>query len=155
MSTNKGEVSIISMSLATGTRMNKITKGAIAAVMVTAFLAAGLAYADHHAVKVAKKEGIGSYLTDIKGMTLYYFKKDTVGKSACEGPCVENWPLYYRETVAPKDGLAAGDFATITRPDGKKQTTYKGMPLYYFAKDKKPGDTLGQGVKDAWYAVNP
>jgi predicted lipoprotein with Yx(FWY)xxD motif len=135
--------------------MRNVTKVATAAVMVVAFLAAGLAYADHHAVKVAKKEGIGSYLTDINGMTLYYFKKDSAGKSACEGPCVENWPLYYRETVAPKDSLAAGDFGTITRPDGKKQTTYKGMPLYYFAKDKKPGDTLGQGVKDVWYVVNP
>jgi len=152
MSTKKALVSIVSM---VGARIKNITKVAIVAVVAAAFFAAGLAYADHHAVKVAKKEGIGSYLTDINGMTLYYFKKDTAGKSACEGPCVENWPLYYRETVAPKDGLAASDFGSITRPDGKKQTTYKGMPLYYFAKDKKPGDTLGQGVKDAWYVVNP
>jgi predicted lipoprotein with Yx(FWY)xxD motif len=155
MSARKIFVSSMPMLLVKGTRMKNITKAAIAAVMVTAFLAAGLAYADHHAVKIAKKEGIGSYLTDIKGMTLYYSKIDTAGKSACEGPCVENWPLYYRETVASKDGLAASDFAAITRPDGKKQTTYKGMPLYYFAKDKKPGDTLGQGVKDVWYVVNP
>ena len=135
--------------------MKSITKSAILAVAVAVLLAAGLAFADHHAVKVAKKDGVGSYLTDINGMTLYYFKKDTPGKSACEGPCVENWPLYFREAVAPKDGLAAGDFGTITRTDGKKQTTYKGMPLYYFAKDKKPGDTMGQGVKDVWYVVNP
>jgi predicted lipoprotein with Yx(FWY)xxD motif len=135
--------------------MKSMTKAVILAVMAVAFLAAGLAYADHHAVKVAKKEGIGSYLTDINGITLYYFKKDSPGKSACEGPCVENWPLYYRESVASKDGLAASDFGTITRTDGKKQTTYKGMPLYYFAKDKKPGDTMGQGVKDIWYVVNP
>lgn len=135
--------------------MKSIIKTAVLVVMAAAFLMAGSAYADHHAVKVAKKEGIGSYLTDIKGMTLYMFKKDTPGKSACEGPCVKNWPLYYRETVAPQDGLAAGNFGTITRADGKKQTTYKGMPLYYFIKDAKPGDTMGQGVKDVWYVVNP
>ena len=135
--------------------MKMTTKAAILAVFTIVLLAAGSAYADHHAVKVAKKDGVGSYLTDIKGMTLYYFKKDSQGKSACEGPCVEKWPLYYRETVAPKDGLAAGDFGTITRTDGKKQTTYKGMPLYYFFKDKKPGDTQGQGVNDVWYVVNP
>jgi predicted lipoprotein with Yx(FWY)xxD motif len=135
--------------------MKSIAKVAVLAVMMATFLMAGSAYADHHAVKVAKKEGIGSYLTDIKGMTLYNFKKDTPGKSACEGPCVENWPLYYRETVAPQDGLAAKDFGTITRADGKKQTTYKGMPLYYFIKDTKPGDTMGQGVKDAWSVVHP
>ena len=135
--------------------MKSIVRAAILTVMAVAFLTAGLAFADHHAVKVAKKDGIGSYITDINGITLYQFKNDTMGKSACEGACVDNWPLYYRETVAAKDGLAATDFGTITRADGKKQTTYKGMPLYYFIKDKKTGDTMGQGVKDAWFVVKP
>ena len=119
------------------------------------FLTGAVALADHHAVKVSKKEGIGNFLVDIKGVTLYYFKKDTPGKSACEGDCVTRWPLYFREAVAAKDGLKTDDFGTITRADGKKQTTYKGMPLYYFAGDKNPGETTGQGVKDVWYVVNP
>lgn len=84
-----------------------------------------------------------------------FFKKESPGKSACEGDCVAKWPLYFREGVAVKDGLKVEDFATITRADGQKQTTYKGMPLYYFAGDKNPGDTTGQGVKDVWYVVNP
>jgi predicted lipoprotein with Yx(FWY)xxD motif len=29
------------------------------------------------------------------------------------------------------------------------------MPVYYFAKDTKAGDILGQGVDDAWYLVSP
>jgi predicted lipoprotein with Yx(FWY)xxD motif len=29
------------------------------------------------------------------------------------------------------------------------------MPLYYFIKDAKPGDTMGQGVKDAWSVAIP
>jgi predicted lipoprotein with Yx(FWY)xxD motif len=135
--------------------MKSFVKFSILAVVMVAFLAGGIALAEHHAVKVAKKDGVGSYLTDIKGMTLYTFKKDSPGKSACEGPCVDNWPLYYQEAVGPKDGLDAKDFGTITRADGKKQTTYKGMPLYYFIKDAKPGDTMGQGLKDAWYAAAP
>jgi predicted lipoprotein with Yx(FWY)xxD motif len=135
--------------------MKRFAKFAVLAVMVVAFFTAGSAFAAHHAVKVAKKDVIGSFLTDTEGMTLYMFKKDTAGKSMCEGGCVENWPLYYRETVAPKDGLDAKDFGTITRADGKKQTTYKGMPLYYFSKDKKAGDTMGQGFKDVWFVVNP
>ena len=44
---------------------------------------------------------------------------------------------------------------TITRADGKKQTTYKGLPLYYFSKDVKPGDTTGQGFKDLWSVAKP
>ncbi len=135
--------------------MNRIQRIASLALAAAVLLFAGVAAADHHAVKIANKDGVGSYLADTKGMTLYVFKKDSHGKSACEGPCVEKWPLYYREAVAAKDGLKAEDFGTITRADGKRQTTYQGMPLYYFAGDKAAGDTAGQGVKDAWYVAAP
>ena len=27
--------------------------------------------------------------------------------------------------------------------------------MYYFAKDAKPGDILGQGVKGTWFAIDP
>jgi predicted lipoprotein with Yx(FWY)xxD motif len=135
--------------------MKSVMKFAVLAVVVVSFLSAGIALAEHHAVKVAKKEGVGSFLTNITGMTLYTFKKDTPGKSACEGECVAKWPIYYVEKVAAKDGLKDADFGTITRADGKKQTTYKEMPLYFFAGDKAAGDTNGQGVKDVWYVANP
>jgi len=113
------------------------------------------AFADHHAVKVAKKDGVGSYLTDTKGMALYWFKKDTVGKSACAGPCLEKWPLYFREAVKAPEGVKAEDFGTIAREDGKKQTTFRGFPLYYWVNDKAAGDTLGQGVNTVWYVIDP
>ena len=135
--------------------MKSVMKFAVLAVVVVSFLSAGIALAEHHAVKVAKKEGVGSFLTNITGMTLYTFKKDTPGKSACEGECVAKWPIYYVEKVAAKDGLKDADFGTITRADGKKQTTYKEMPLYFFAGDKAAGDTNGQGVNDVWYVANP
>lgn len=106
-------------------------------------------------VGVKDKDGIGKYLTDEKGMTLYLFKKDTVGNSVCAGPCVEKWPLFSAEKVTVPEGVNAGDFGIIVRSDGKKQSTYKGMPLYYFFKDLKPGDTTGQGVNNVWYVVAP
>ena len=135
--------------------MKIFVKFSVLAVVVIAFLAGGIALAEHHAVKVAKKDGIGSYLTNITGMTLYNFKKDTPGKSACEGDCIAKWPPYFVDMVAPKDGLDIKNFGTITRADGKKQTTYKGMPLYFFAGDKAPGDTNGRGIKDLWSVVAP
>jgi hypothetical protein len=46
-------------------------------------------------------------------------------------------------------------FASITREDGKKQTTYKGMPLYYFARDAAPGDTKADVVKEIWLLAKP
>ena len=126
---------------------------AMCAVLSLVF--AGVASADHHAVKVSAKDGVGKFFTDTKGMTLYIFKKDSPGKSACAGPCVEKWPLYFREKVAVPDGVKAEDFGTITREDGKKQTTYKGWPLYYFAGDKNAGDATGQGMGNVWFVANP
>jgi predicted lipoprotein with Yx(FWY)xxD motif len=116
---------------------------------------AGVALADNHAIKLSGKDGVGKFFTDSKGMTLYTFKKDSPGKSACAGPCVEKWPLYFREKVAVPEGGTAGDFGAITREDGKRQTTYKGWPLYYFAGDKAPGDVLGQGLGNVWFVANP
>ena len=39
--------------------------------------------------------------------------------------------------------------------DGTRMVTYNDMPLYYFAKDTKPGDTNGQGVGGFWFVVSP
>lgn len=114
---------------------------------VTMALAAGL--------EIKTKDGVGSYLADDKGMTLYLFKKDTVGKSACSGPCVEKWPLYYNAAVVAPLGVSKDDFGVISREDGKMQTTYKGLPLYYFSKDAAAGDVNGQGVNNVWYVVAP
>jgi len=100
------------------------------------------------------KAGIGKYLTDTEGKALYQFKKDSPGTSACTGPCLEKWPIYYRETVAAPKGIKE-DFGTITREDGKKQTTFRGYPLYYWNNDKKTGETTGQGVNSVWYVINP
>jgi predicted lipoprotein with Yx(FWY)xxD motif len=106
-------------------------------------------------VQVTSKAGLGNYLTDDEGMTLYMFKKDTAGKSACTGPCLEKWPLFYVEKVENVTGVANKDFGVITRDDGMMQSTYKGMPLYYFFQDKAAGDTKGQGFNSVWYVVAP
>lgn len=128
----------------------------VAATLAAAVLAlAGRSIADDGAVKVARSDKVGPYLTDGKGMTLYVFKKDSPGQSACAGPCVTAWPIFSSEKVEAAEGVSASDFGTITRPDGKKQTTYRGMPLYYFASDKKPGDLNGQGFKDLWTVAAP
>jgi predicted lipoprotein with Yx(FWY)xxD motif len=123
--------------------------------VLTLIVFSSLSMAMHHAVKIAQKEGVGKYLTDTEGKTLYWFKKDSKGNSACIGPCLEKWPIYFREKVAPPKGISQKKFGTITRADGKKQTTFKGFPLYYWAGDINAGDTNGQGFNDIWSVVNP
>jgi predicted lipoprotein with Yx(FWY)xxD motif len=116
---------------------------------------AGTSFADHHAVKTANKEGVGKHLTDADGMSLYWFVKDSAGKSNCKGGCLEKWPAFYRAAIVPPAGVDASDFGTLTRDDGQKQTTFRGYPLYYFFKDKQAGDTNGQGIKNIWYLIDP
>lgn len=128
---------------------------ALCGVIFLAATGAGPLSADHHALAVSMKDGLGSYLTDAHGKTLYWFKMDRAGQSACSDGCIEKWPIYYREKVSPPLDVNPGDFGTITRTDGKKQTTFRGYPLYYFFKDSGPGDTLGHGVKNVWFVVNP
>lgn len=135
--------------------MTSMARRSALALSAFMLLVAGPALAGDATVKIAKKDGVGTFLTDAKGMTLYTFKNDMPGMSHCEGACVENWPIYFAERVDAKEGVAAKDFATITRADGKKQTTYKGMPLYYYHDDKAAGDTHGQGKRDVWYVAAP
>jgi len=130
-----------------------IGMAAVAAVLVLVF--AGLARAEGDTPQIKQKEVIGNYLADGKGMTLYYFKKDQKDKNSCTGPCLEKWPVYHGGQIQAPRGSDGKDFGEFTRADGKKQSTFKGWPLYYFAGDKAPGDTKGQGVKDVWYVINP
>jgi predicted lipoprotein with Yx(FWY)xxD motif len=101
---------------------------------------------------------LGTYLVASNGMTLYTYANDTSGVSNCSGQCATNWPPY---TVASTDVLAnvqagiTGQVGTITRDDGTLQVTYNGMPLYFWANDKAPGDTNGQGVGNVWFVVQP
>ena len=114
---------------------------------VSVLLAATLASAQStYTIQVQTSPGGVSYLTDSKGMTLYYYTKDANGQSACYGGCANAWPIYYADSISVPAQLSASDFGTITRTDGTKQTTYLGWPLYYWVKDAKAGDMTGEGV---------
>ena len=86
-------------------------------------------------------------------MTLYTFDRDAAGsgKSVCNGGCATNWP----PLMAPPGAQAIGDWSVVTRDDGAKQWAYKGWPLYYWAKDSRPGDASGDGVGGAWRLARP
>jgi predicted lipoprotein with Yx(FWY)xxD motif/uncharacterized cupredoxin-like copper-binding protein len=106
-------------------------------------------------VSTADDPTLGTILTDAKGMTLYLFTKDEPGKSNCYDKCAENWPVFSAEEPLTLPEGVPGELTLITRDDGSKQVAYNGWPLYYWAKDKAPGDTTGQGVGDVWFVVNP
>ncbi|HWV24179.1 MAG TPA: hypothetical protein VNZ58_08310 [Thermomicrobiales bacterium] len=104
-------------------------------------------------VKTAQSHDLGTYLTDDQGMTLYVFDKDMPDKSTCNDTCATNWPPFTAEgaLTLPKD--IPGKLTQITRDDGSTQVAYNGHPLYHFAADKKPGDTMGEGVGGVWHVA--
>ena len=107
-------------------------------------------------MKVASSSA-GQIVVDSKGMSLYFFTKDVKdsGTSACTGACLTAWPVFTTTSDKPTVEGVTGTVGTIATPDGKKQVTLNGMPLYYYAKDKAPGDVTGQGVQSVWYLVSP
>jgi len=97
----------------------------------------------------------GDFLTDPKGMTLYIYDKDTPDVSNCYGSCANIWPPYLQKKPASTPTSLPADFGTSKRTDGKVMYTYKGWPLYYYAKDANPGDVTGDGVGEVWHLVKP
>ncbi len=107
-------------------------------------------------VNLGQNDTLGSFLVDDKDMTLYLFTKDTPNTSNCYDKCATAWPpLLTTGSPVAGDGVNASKFGTTTRTDGSIQVTYNGWPLYYYAKDKVPGDVVGQDVGGAWYVISP
>ncbi len=126
------------------------------AVPPTATTAAAMNPSGPAMVNVGQNATLGSFLVDSNGMTLYIFANDKAGQSNCNGTCANNWPpLLTNGAPTAGTGVTASMLGTITRADGTTQVTYNGMPLYYFAADKAPGDTNGEGKGGVWYVMTP
>ena len=108
------------------------------------------------ALKVADSAA-GRIVVDGKGMSVYYYTKDVKdsGTSTCTGGCLDAWPPALSTADTPTVDGVTGTVGTIATPDGKRQLTVNGMPVYYYAKDLAAGDILGQGVGSVWYLVAP
>jgi predicted lipoprotein with Yx(FWY)xxD motif len=111
-------------------------------------------------ITVKSNPTLGSILAaGPKKLTVYMFKADHGGKSACYGACESAWPPVIT-TGAPKGqgGVVAAKLSTITRSNGTKQVTYAGLPLYYYSPDSTEADITGQGVVSfgaPWYVMSP
>ena len=101
---------------------------------------------------------LGQVLTDSAGKTLYRFAIDSVGHSACSGTCLQYWPPVPAPAGLPSTvpGVNA-QLGSISRPDGAKQLTVAGYPVYTYASDKAPGDVAGQGLNlsgGLWWVIS-
>ena len=87
----------------------------------------------------------GTYVVDAAGLALYVFSEDTQGQAACGTNCAAAWPPVIVDKLpsAKTAAIDAMKFGTVVRPDGARQLTYDGIPLYYSESDVKPDDTWG------------
>jgi predicted lipoprotein with Yx(FWY)xxD motif len=149
------------MAAARRPRMN------VAAAAVAALAGASLALhpAATHAAQAkgavvsTAKTSLGRIIVNSNGRTLYLFEKDRNGKSACSGQCAVFWPpLTTSGKPSVTGGARASLVGTTRRADGRLQVTYNHHPLYTFVKDKKAGQTNGEGVNAfgaGWDAISP
>jgi predicted lipoprotein with Yx(FWY)xxD motif len=97
---------------------------------------------------------IGTVMTS-GGFTLYRNTKDrtTPPASTCLGQCASTWPPIVADAQPTLDGVDATLIGTALRPDGSKQLTVAGWPVYRYVKDMLPGTVNGQGVDGVWEAI--
>src|SRR5215204_1856738 len=89
----------------------------------------------------------GRVIVGSHGKTLYEWAHDRTRRSTCYGKCARAWPpLVTRGKPRAVTGARSALLGTRLRRDGRRQVTYHGHPLYYFAKDKKAGQTAGAGL---------
>lgn len=92
-----------------------------------------------------------------KQLTVYLFEADKGHASNCTGACARLWPPVTGKATVAGSAMSA-DLGTITRADGSTQVTYKGHPLYFYAKDGDAGDAYGEALKSfgaEWYVLAP
>jgi predicted lipoprotein with Yx(FWY)xxD motif len=138
--------------------------GAVGAVSILALTLLGVAVANAsgaplilggHTVtlKTATIAGV-TVLTDVNGLTLYWFAPDTPTTSKCTGSCTAYWPPVIG---VPKAGPGVtGRLGTVSRGGHTVQATYDGHPLYTYIGDNGPGQANGNKLDlngGYWYEV--
>ena len=112
-------------------------------------------------VSVSTVDGVGQVLVDADGAALYAADQEVDGAVACTGSCVTAWePLTVTGHPVGRDRLD-GRLGVVTRPDGTRQVTFDGRPLYRFTEDST-GTVTGNGLADSfdgqdltWHVATP
>jgi predicted lipoprotein with Yx(FWY)xxD motif len=99
---------------------------------------------------VATKAPFGTYLVDAAGRAVYILEGERMpgGAHRCGADCLAVWPPVPGSALA---GAGVNPALLSSMPmAGGPHATYGGWPLYYYVRDRAPGDTTGQHVTDKW-----
>jgi predicted lipoprotein with Yx(FWY)xxD motif len=107
---------------------------------------------------VVRDSDFGRMLFNAEKQAIYIFENDTKGRSNCYAGCAKAWPpVFTKGRPVAGRGVRAGLLGTTTRRNGRKQVTYGGRPLYYYAHEGR-GQVLCHDVflnGGYWWAVGP
>jgi len=100
----------------------------------------------------------GSILWGPKRQAIYIFQRDRRNVSRCYGRCAAAWPPVYTtgKPIAGR-GVRESLLGTTRRRDGRRQVTYAGKPLYYYAHEGA-GEVRCHNVNlngGLWWVVGP
>ena len=111
-------------------------------------------------VSVKQVAGLGNVLVDAGGKVLYSPDQEADGKVRCDGACKSFWTPLALGAGSTNPMSVVANLGVIQRPDGTKQVTENGKPLYTFTLDS-PGSTKGDNFSDdfsgqhfTWHAVH-
>jgi predicted lipoprotein with Yx(FWY)xxD motif len=98
---------------------------------------------------------MGNVVLDSDGWTTYRFDLDSVNPptSTCFDACLRSWLPILVDATPTLTGVDAAKVGAIDRPDGGKQLTLGGWPLYRFLGDNGPAKWKGQAVNNSWWVV--
>ncbi|HEY4024313.1 MAG TPA: hypothetical protein VGM75_36895 [Pseudonocardiaceae bacterium] len=95
-------------------------------------------------------------LVDQAGAALYFNDQDGAQPQCVTSDCNAIWtPLTVPAGGRPTAGAGVtGTIATVQRPDGSRQVTFSGKPLYTFSFDHGAGHVTGNGQQDSFAGTN-
>jgi predicted lipoprotein with Yx(FWY)xxD motif len=129
----------------------------ISAALVALFVApaAVSSMAPHAPVSKYRDATFGPVLTTTKKQALYFWNREirVGGKIRCVGACAKAWPplIVKSRRLNPRVSGITGKFATIRRPDGRFQVTFKGLLVYTYAHEA-PKQVKCNNV-NGWFVV--
>jgi predicted lipoprotein with Yx(FWY)xxD motif len=101
-------------------------------------------------ISTANNSKLGTILVSDSGETVYALKPS---KTKCTAKCLKVWPpvLLPQGVMAATagTGVDASKLSTVAATNGALQISYAGKPLYWFDKDKAPGQVKGN-LTDKW-----
>jgi predicted lipoprotein with Yx(FWY)xxD motif len=102
---------------------------------------------------------LGVLVADGDGRPIYRFDRDShqPPSTTCTGSCADRWPPVLIGNQPPDlEGVNAALVGSIVRPDGERQLTLAGWPLYRHAGDDGAlSSTYGNGDDNAWFVIAP